>query len=219
MKARFYEKIYHEILDDPKLGPLNDGLKWRFVSLIIAAGRLGQGGILPELSDLAWELRVSEEQLRTELPTLARRELVELATTPHGERWFVTNYAKRQGAVPAAERQKRSRERKRSAASAFFSDEDEGIAEVEESIVNIVTDVVTCRDNNVTAELLAQAGIARNKTTAPLFALAPAYVEAHLSAAPSPGLAIRRMLDNDPPPAGRRKTNQVPAEFADVVKR
>jgi hypothetical protein len=220
MKSRYYEKIWHEILDDPKLGPLADSLKWRFVALILAAGQHNRGGELPPLPDLAWRLRVSEEQLRTELPTLAQRELIELM--PNG-RWFVTNYTKRQAAMSPAERVRRHRaggsypqagaSSSSSPLSVLFGEEED----IEEkSIGDNVTDVVTTRYSDVSAaDLLRDAGIERNRTTAPLWSLDPDYISAHISAAKTPAQAIRRMLDGDPPPR-RRKPAQ---DYSDVILR
>lgn len=224
MKSRYYEKIWHEILDDPKLGPLADSLKWRFVALILAAGQHNRGGELPPLPDLAWRLRVSEEQLRTELPTLAQRELIELM--PNG-RWFVTNYTKRQAAMSPAERVRRHRaggsypqgqasssSSSSSLVSVFSGKEKREIGE--KSIVDIVTDVVTTRYSDVSAaDLLRDAGIERNRTTAPLWSLDPDYISAHISAAKTPAQAIRRMLDGDPPPRRRKPA----PDYSDVILR
>lgn len=205
MKYRYYEKLWHDIIDDLKLGPLPGELKWRFVQLIILAGIQDQNGLLPELPDMAFRLRLTEEQLRSDLPTLARRELVELVRTPDGrERWLVTNWQKRQAPADTNDRQRRSRAGRASAsaASTFLSSEEDIEVEAEIEVDN-VTRSVTKRDRNVTAELLADAGIARNRTTAPLWTLDPEYVRAHLENEPKAGLAIRRMLDGDPPPRSR----------------
>lgn len=222
MKYRYYEKLWHEIIDDLKLGPLPGELKWRFVQLIVVAGLQDEGGLLPDLPDMAFRLRLSEEQLRTDLPTLARRELVELVHTPSGDRWLVTNWQKRQQPADANDRQRRSRANRvsasASASSDFFSLKEDIEAEIEIEADN-VTRSVTKRDANVTAELLAEAGIARNRTTAPLWKLDPDYVHAHLDGEPKAGLAIRRMLDGDPPPRRKKERQEIPPEFRDVVRR
>lgn len=217
MRYRYYEKLWHEIIDDLKLGPLPGELKWRFVQLIVMAGLQDEGGMLPELPDMAFRLRLTEEQLRTDLPTLARRELVEIVLDQNGhERWFVTNWQKRQQSADAASRQRRSRAAAASAFSAsssFFPPKEDIEVEAEIEVDN-VTRSVTKRDKkcdilsrscheNVTSELLTAAGIARNRTTAPLWMLDPAYVRAHLEHEPKAGLAIRRMLDGDPAPEAK----------------
>lgn len=230
MKSRYWEKLWHDIIDDIKLGPLPAELKWRFVQLIIMAGIEDNGGILPDLPDMAFRLRLTEEQLRSDLPTLARRELVELATTADGrERWKLSGYEKRQAAMSSAERTRRHRSAgssypqpaassSASASSSLISYKKEEDTEAEAE-ADICDDSLHFRYTNATATLLQQAGITRNKTTAPLWDMPPDYVEAHLTAAKSPGLAIRKMLDGDPPP--RRKTaydQMIPPEFRDVVK-
>lgn len=223
MAARYWEKIYHEILHDRKVGVLPDNLKWRFVTCILLAGMEDQNGWLPPLNEMAFETGATEEQLRLELPVLARRELLELRVHPSGEeRWFVTNYSKRQAAVTARDRKRY--ERARSAASsalpAFSSQKEKEIAEVAEEQTN-----VTNRDRNVTFDEAIRAaleanGIALNRSTARLVDcpwVTPDYIAAHVAADPGRiGLVIRRMLDGDPAPAARRA---IPPGYEDLVHR
>lgn len=220
MKSRHWEKLWHDIIDDIDLGPLPGELKWRFVQLIVMAGIQGEGGLLPDLPDMAFRLRLTEEQLRSDLPTLAKRELVELVSTRDGrERWFVTNYAKRQSPMTATERSQKHRSISAAAAKDIYQEEEEDRAEAEADKCN---GSLHFRCNNVTADLLAEAGIGRNRTTAPLWELEPDYVAAHLAAPESPGLIIRRMLDGDPPPARRKERtleNQIPDQYAHLVTR
>ena len=235
MKSRHWEKLWHDIIDDIKLGPLPAELKWRFVQLIIIAGIEDRGGLLPELPDMAFRLRLTEEQLRSDLPTLARRELVELvATTGDRERWKLTGYEKRQAPMTSAERTRRHRNAESypqsypqpaasSSASAssspvtFKKEDTEAEAEADKCNDSLHFRDTT-RYTNATATLLQQAGITRNKTTAPLWNMPPDYVEAHLTAAKSPGLAIRKMLDGDPPPRRTTAYDQIiPPQFKDVV--
>lgn len=236
MKSRHWEKLWHDIIDDIKLGPLPAELKWRFVQLIIIAGIEDRGGLLPELPDMAFRLRLTEEQLRSDLPTLARRELVELvATTGDRERWKLTGYEKRQAPMTSAERMRRLRNAGSSYPQSYPQPASSSSASASSSLIPCKKEDTeaeeeadicdgsshfrhTTRYTNATASLLQQAGITRNKTTAPLWNMPPDYVEAHLTAAKSPGLAIRKMLDGDPPP--RRTTaydQMIPPEFKDVV--
>jgi len=237
MKARYWEKLWHDIIDDIKLGPLPGELKWRFVQLIIMAGIQDEDGLLPELPDMAFRLRLTEEQLRSDLPTLARRELVELvATTGDRERWKLSGYEKRQAPMTSAERTRRHRNAgsypqgypqpaASSSASASsspdsFKKEEDTEAEAEADKCNDSLHFrYTNRHTTTTATLLQQAGITRNKTTAPLWDMPPDYVEAHLTAAKSPGLAIRKMLDGDPPPRGNTAYDLIiPPEFRDIIR-
>lgn len=228
MSSRHWEKLWHEIIDDIKLGPLPAELKWRFVQLIVLAGIVGEGGLLPELPDMAFRLRLTEEQLRSDLPTLARRELVEL--TADG-RWLVTNYAKRQAAMSSTERVQRHRAKSypqaRSSSSSSASSspslsEEEEIEEEEEAEADNVSRSGTDRFTAVsTARLLDTAGIARNRTTTPLWKMDPEYVAAHLAAADSNGLAIRRMLDGDPEPRhwSGHSYLRLRSDYEDIIRR
>lgn len=216
MKSRYWEKLWHDILTDKKLWAMSADLKWRFITLIIIAGKEERGGLLPSLDDMVYYLayeRVTPEQLTLELSTLAKRELVELVIEQGTERWFVSNYEKRQAAVSDRERQSRRRSASASASKEFARKEKKEEAEEEEA--DKCHMVVTNRDDHVTNQLLTDAGIARNRTTAPLWSLDPTYVQAHLAAAKTTGLAIRKMLDGDPPPAGRK----IPKEYEKVIRR
>lgn len=230
-QKRFWEKLWHDILDDVKLGPLPGELKWRFVQLIVVAGELNEGGLLPELSDLAFRLRLTEEQLRSDLPTLARRELVELDAN---DRWHVVNYAKRQAAMTPAERMQRYRQRNRNSPAAAaaldnsYLQEEEYRAEAEaENVTPFVTKRYDPRYENVTnrnaAAVLQEFGVALNRTTRQLLTLDPKYIRAHLAAEPRTGLAITRMLAGDPPPQpkvnGRDPAQKIPDELKEIIKR
>lgn len=205
MKSRYWEKLWHDILDDHKLGPLSNDLKWRFITLIVAAGRYDRNGMLPDLPDLAWMLRTSEEQLKIELSTLARRELVEIIPYDRSERWLVTNYTKRQTAMSEAERQQRRRAAASSSTSTSYSSsykkEEEQDKEEEKEVV---TSSVTNRDPYVTQRLLQQHGISINRTTRALLQLDTDYVRRHLNAAAQKeepaSYAIKRMLSGEPAP-------------------
>lgn len=92
-------KLYTEILDDPKVGRLTDGQKWRFVSLCLLAGECDQNGALVNgeepmtEDDIAWRLRVPYDELCSDLQALARVGVV----TRDGEAWVVRRFAERQG--------------------------------------------------------------------------------------------------------------------------
>lgn len=106
-------KLYVEINDDAKVGLLPVNVKWRFVSCLALAGELNEGGFLPPVDDLlAYRLRSDIETLNAEMRILSNRELAELRTHPDGtERWFLTNFEKRQEPVSTAERQRQWRKR------------------------------------------------------------------------------------------------------------
>jgi len=109
MASFYWIKLYHEILDDPKMGKLPDRAWRRCVELFLLAGDTEEGGALPELSDIAWRLRVPEDELLEDLQTL---EAVGILGQNDGH-WHVSNFAKRQKAVADDERQRQYRKRRR----------------------------------------------------------------------------------------------------------
>jgi DnaD/phage-associated family protein len=130
MTKRFWIKLFIEILDDPKMGRLPNHLWRRAVELFLLAGRQGNDGTLPPVEEMVWILRLSEDKLLEDLHGLAEVGVVHACTcatpfvprTPATRRcetagtgeaqpgvWVVTNFAKRQAAIPVAERVRRSR--------------------------------------------------------------------------------------------------------------
>lgn len=108
MAAKYWLKLYHEMLDDPKIGRLGDRLCWRMIQCFLAAGELDEEGWLQSTEDLAWRLRMSAEELESDLIELQRVGVVQLREG----RWYVVNFAERQGPVSGAERMRRLRDRK-----------------------------------------------------------------------------------------------------------
>ena len=103
-------KLYVEMNHDPKIGLLTDELKWRFVSVLLLAGELNEDGYLPELNNMAWQLRTNPETLAGQMRTLAGRGLVELRLHPDGdERWFISKFAERQAPATPTQRAQRAR--------------------------------------------------------------------------------------------------------------
>jgi hypothetical protein len=107
----YWCKLWIEILDDPKMGRLDDRL-WRIVvSCFLMAKEYDQDGFLPELEDMAWRLHYEPEQLEIYLDEIAAQDNP-IITMKDG-RWFVVNFTKRQAPVDGAERTRSYRERKR----------------------------------------------------------------------------------------------------------
>lgn len=100
-------KMYTEMLDDTKLGRLNNALRWRFVSLILLAGECDAEGYLTNgtgamsTDDIAWRLRSHPAKLAKELATLVNVGLV--ANTDGG--WQVIKFAERQGRSQSEQRE------------------------------------------------------------------------------------------------------------------
>jgi hypothetical protein len=119
MRSYHWAKVWIEILDDSKMGPLPDRLWRRSIELILLAKEMDKNGFLPDVADMAWRLRTDPQTLESELVQLAAIGIVERhsgvsvnGSEPESfERWFVLNFAKRQGKMSAAERKARQRER------------------------------------------------------------------------------------------------------------
>lgn len=107
----YWIKLYHEIIDDPKMATLPDRLWRRTVELFLLAGKLcpDKSGTLPDTKQLAWLLRIPVDDLQTDLEQLESTRMIE--HVPDG--WLIVNFQKRQGAASDAERKKQQRERDR----------------------------------------------------------------------------------------------------------
>lgn len=131
MASKYWIKLYIEILDDPKMGLLNDRLYRRTIELFLIAGETDQEGLLPPLRELAWRLRVTEKQILQDLKKLEQVDI----TANEGERWMITNFAERQAPVSDAERMRQLRSRRQ-------KEQYEGY----ENVTNPVTNYVTKRN-------------------------------------------------------------------------
>lgn len=110
MGAKYWLKLYHEMLDDPKVARLPDSSYRRFIECILLAGELDEAGYLPPVMDMAWRLRLDEATLTQDLARLASSELLEIK--PDG-RWFVTSFEKRQKGLTKQEYMQRLRDERR----------------------------------------------------------------------------------------------------------
>jgi DnaD/phage-associated family protein len=117
MAAKYWLKLYYEMLDDPKIGKLSPVLRWRFIECLLVAGETDEGGLLPDVNEMAWRVRESGERYETELNELTN---VGLLSRVDG-RYLVTNFSNRQQAVSGAERVARYRERQKK--QGYYGDE------------------------------------------------------------------------------------------------
>ena len=117
MASKYWIKLYHEIIDDPKMGRMPDRLWRRTVEMFLLAGELDQDGLLPEVRDMAWRLRMPDEDLIDDLSLLATYKIVH----KQGEQFVVTKFAERQSPISDAERMKRLRDRKQK--EQYYSDD------------------------------------------------------------------------------------------------
>ncbi len=110
MASNYWIKLYHEILDDPKMGTLPDRLYRRVIELFLLAGKFGDDGNLPDEMQISWVLRVPADDLLLDLQQLESTGIIE--RTADG--WKVTHFAARQSPAPDAERKQRQRDREKS---------------------------------------------------------------------------------------------------------
>ncbi len=110
MSSNYWAKVFIEMLDDRKTATLPDSSWRRFIECILLAKELDEDGYLPSVPDMAWRLRVDAAALNDDLTRLALAGLLELR---EGDRWFVTNFSKRQDKMGVNERVARHRQAKR----------------------------------------------------------------------------------------------------------
>jgi hypothetical protein len=108
MADKYWIKLYHEILDDPKMALLPDHL-WRFtIELFLLAGKNGDDGSLPEPKHIAWMLRRDIDEITNNLKALVETGII--TVTDNG--YVVTKFEKRQSPSGGAERVQRYRDAK-----------------------------------------------------------------------------------------------------------
>ncbi len=92
MAASYYMKLYYEILDDRKMAKLPDRAWRRCLEIFLYAGELHQDGVLPPTEDIAWRLRVDEDDLAEDIELLESVGIL----AQYGEGWLVAKFAERQ---------------------------------------------------------------------------------------------------------------------------
>ncbi len=99
------------------MGRLPNHLWRRAVELFLLAGREGNDGALPPVEEMAWILRQSADKVLEDLQGLAEIGVVHACDRSAGTseakpgKWMVTNFVKRQRAIPDEERSRKYRER------------------------------------------------------------------------------------------------------------
>lgn len=116
MASKYWIKLYLEILDDPKMGRMPDRLWRRTIELFLLAGELDQDGLLPEVRDMAWRLRINDDELQDDMSLLATYQIIHKENTG----FYVTKFAERQAPISDAERMRQLRERKQK--EQYYSD-------------------------------------------------------------------------------------------------
>lgn len=109
MSSFYWIKLYHEILDDPKMALLPDRLWRRTIELFVLAGRHDKNGQIPDTRSIAWELRLSTDDLEMDLKQIEATGIIQRTTNG----WLVVNFEKRQSAVSGAKRVQQYRDRQK----------------------------------------------------------------------------------------------------------
>lgn len=109
MASYYWIKLYHEILDDPKMGLMSAELFSFTIKLFLVAGEYEKDGELPPVKHIAWRLHMSEEKCNVSLRELKRNGIVSC----NGDQtiFTVTSFEKRQMHVPVKERVRQHRKR------------------------------------------------------------------------------------------------------------
>lgn len=135
MANYYWIKLYHEILEDPKMCRLSDRMYRRTIELFLIAGETAKDGYLPCLEDMAWKLRMRAEDLETDLVELQKTGIISMIDNE----WLVTKFAERQEPVSNAERQKSFRERERE--RIYYGDETKDKQDSNELVTSCYTDI------------------------------------------------------------------------------
>jgi DnaD/phage-associated family protein len=109
MSSFYWIKLYHEVLDDPKMALLPDRLWRRTIELFVLAGRHDKNGLIPDTRSIAWELRLSTDDLEMDLKQIEATGIIQRVSNG----WLVVNFEKRQEAVSGAKRVQQHRERQK----------------------------------------------------------------------------------------------------------
>ena len=110
MANNYWMKLWFDILIDPKMGTLPDRLWRRVIELFLLAGKNGSNGYLPDIKLMAWTLNITEKSLIRDLREIEKLGIV---SSPDGQQWIVTNFAKRNAKIDGAKRVKDFRDRQR----------------------------------------------------------------------------------------------------------
>jgi hypothetical protein len=115
----YFAKFNISELDDRRIASLPDSAWRRYHECILLAKAEDNDGLLPDVSDMAWRLRITEETLLNDLSYLARAGLAELVPTDDGgEAWAIVDFAEHQGALSSTERSRLHRRGRRGTPSA-----------------------------------------------------------------------------------------------------
>ena len=150
MASKYWIKLYHEIIDDPKMGCLTDRLWRRAIELFLMAGDINKDGELPPVKDISWRLRISIDELEIDLENLEKEEILHKSD----DTWFVTNFEKRQKPMKKDEYMRRLRDDRKS--DVFVTDElldsDQDVTDVLPEVTQNKIEIEIKNNNSVEQE-------------------------------------------------------------------
>ena len=108
MASNYWIKLYHEMLDDPKIGRLTDSQFRLMINLFLLAGDCEQDGYLPCIDDISWRLR-NPPTLKDDLDALIKYDII----TEDDGVLVICKFSERQSAMSTQERSQRRHDRAR----------------------------------------------------------------------------------------------------------
>jgi hypothetical protein len=114
----YWIKLYHELLDDPKMATMPDHLWRRTIELFLVAGKINHAGNIPNTKEIAWYLRTDEKALLADLEAIAALGII--SKTENG--WVVNKFSIRQAAV--SDRDRKANQRERDKKAQYYGHED-----------------------------------------------------------------------------------------------
>ena len=131
MADKYWIKLYHEILHDRKMQMLPGDLFKFAINTFLLAGEEGRGGLLPPVADIAWILRLTENEVNENLAELAKSGMDIVRETEEG--WIVTKFEKRQSSNSNAERVQHYRDAKQK--EQYYCNED--VTDLKQNVTQI----------------------------------------------------------------------------------
>lgn len=112
--AKYWIKLWLDILSDRKIQAKDDHTWRRFVEALLLAGQEDQNGRLPSVGDAAWTLRINAEDLQKDWDHLVDLDFLSrdpaVVHPDHPGHYWVKNFGKRQAPMAKAEYMQRMRD-------------------------------------------------------------------------------------------------------------
>lgn len=100
-------KLYVDIYRTPKIRRLDNDMQLLVVWLICLAGEKAKEGVIGSTGEIAWSLRLDEDQLEKDLYRLT--DVLDLVFDEEDDVWVLESFTRRQAALTPAERKRKQR--------------------------------------------------------------------------------------------------------------